>query len=382
MNQKNTLFDRMVIRIKNNRVAASILVFGVVVIALASFIGSVKTLFSISQNDQPETISDTSDEPSTTLESQPGAARITLAQLSLEYTPEVFVESAEKQDLHALRLFLTAGMDPNAKNKHGDTALMHAAGDNNIPIMEALLKAKADINITNRRGYTTLAWSKNENALRRLLDSGANINSINNAFVDLSESGRIASLRMLLVEGAEINKVGENSLLAAAGSTVIGIPEQQLVNTVRFLLDRGVDVNTQSKEGWTALLLAIINERTSMAEFLLERGADINAKCICSGFLNGGWSALMMSVTEGLNKIVDILLTKGAHVNEINNDGKTALMIAVGSFSDANIKTVQALLDSGAHVNAKDNKGRTALSIARRQGHSDFVLLLESALNQ
>ena len=46
--------------------------------------------------------------------------------------------------------------------------------------------------------------------------------------------------------------------------------------SVKTLLDGGADVNLQSADGSTALLVAIINEHNELATYLLEHGADPN----------------------------------------------------------------------------------------------------------
>ena len=73
------------------------------------------------------------------------------------------------------------------------------------------------------------------------------------------------------------------------------------IDTVRTLLDSGVDVNAKREDGFTALLLAAFFGRTEIVELLLERGADIHAKT------RFGTSALMWATARGFPKIVNVL---------------------------------------------------------------------------
>ena len=77
---------------------------------------------------------------------------------------------------------LAAGMDANATDKEGNTALMYEAAKGHTPILGTLLKAKAAVNKKNRAGSTALSWATSAgkpDSLRILLDKGANAEAIN-----------------------------------------------------------------------------------------------------------------------------------------------------------------------------------------------------------
>ena len=69
----------------------------------------------------------------------PEGAREKLSQLNVSYNVDEFVNRATECDLVAVKLFLTAGMNPNAKNKDGITAF-EAATDAGHEEIAALLK--------------------------------------------------------------------------------------------------------------------------------------------------------------------------------------------------------------------------------------------------
>ncbi len=357
MSQKNTLFDSILSRIKNNPVGASILVSGVIIISLATFTGALKTLLSLSAEDSPE------------------AARVKINQLSLKFSDAAFVESAEKGDILAVELFLLAKMSPDVKDKKGNTALMYAISKNQVPVINALIKAKANVNEKNRYGGTALLWAVDESTLRILLNNGADANAINLAFIASAKRGKTDFLRILLNKGAAINKVGLQALKAATTSRFLKpIFEKDLNNTVEYLLDTGVDVNEKDKSGWTGLLWSAKHGKTSMAQTLLNRGADVNARCECPSYNNGGWTALMIAVKDKNNKLVSLLLSKRADINKKNKRGETALIIASHK---ENTDAIRALVAAGAGIDEKDNAGRSAISIARNNKHTDIIKLLK-----
>ena len=70
------------------------------------------------------------------------------------------------------------------------------------------------------------------------------------------------------------------------------------------------------------------------------------------------------------------LIAKGVDVNTIQNDGATALMLAVNKGRGS---IIQILLAKGADVNAKTNKGWTALVAAKKMRREKIVQMLIKA---
>jgi ankyrin repeat protein len=73
----------------------------------------------------------------------PEGAREKIAVLGIPYTIDEFVGCARESDVVAVKLFLTAGMNPNAKDKDGVTALAAASEAGHNDVMAVLKEATA-----------------------------------------------------------------------------------------------------------------------------------------------------------------------------------------------------------------------------------------------
>jgi len=86
---------------------------------------------------------------------------------------------------------------------------------------------------------------------------------------------------------------------------------------------------------------------------------------------------LNVSSYKNENDTVQLLLNNGANVNHANNNGYTALILAV--INNKN-DTVQILLNNGANVNHANshgnNNGYTALILAAINNKNDIVQIL------
>jgi ankyrin repeat protein len=341
----------------------------------------------------------------------PEQARVKIERMGVPYTADAFLEQAKSDDAVArqiVHLFLKAGMNPNTKNREGQTALQSAAAEGRVPIVKVLLDYGADVNPALpwaasrgqaealglmmgkrpsqdavKKALLAAAGSGQTRIVETLLDRGVDVNANHEGDTPLmsaAEDKHPETVRLLLSRGAEVNlkraKTGWTALHSAAHeeSGHNRDPEGEIV---RLLLDRGAEVNARSKYvnsagDWTPLMLAIDSKRPKVALLLIEAGADVNAQSEYYFLSRASTTAIMLAARKGLSEIVPALLAKGAEVNARNSVGATNLIVAAGQ----NSAIAQTLLANGAEVNATSDAGRTALMEAAGGASSILQALL------
>ncbi len=157
-------------------------------------------------------------------------------------------DAAMRGDRAALEQALDAGLDVNAPQPDGATALHWAAYRDDGAAMRRLLDAGADPAVANRAGATPLSLA--------------------------CTAGAAEAVGLLLDAGADPNEQlrnGETALMMAARAGNLA--------TVKLLLDRGANANAaESLRGTTPLMWAVAYEHPEVAALLIERGADVAAR--------------------------------------------------------------------------------------------------------
>lgn len=170
-------------------------------------------------------------------------------------------------------------------NTAADQALLTAASRDNAAGVEAALAGGADINARDNHGQTALLFAVQGNDLALALDlikrgADLNVEALNHdtPWLLAGALGRTEMLAAMLdtgtVDYAKRNRYGGNALIPAC--------ERGHVDTVRLLLDRSkIDVNHVNNLGWTCLLEAVIlsdggPRHIEIVRMLLAAGADPN----------------------------------------------------------------------------------------------------------
>eukprot|EP00745_Piridium_sociabile_P001283 TRINITY_DN107817_c0_g1_i5.p1 TRINITY_DN107817_c0_g1~~TRINITY_DN107817_c0_g1_i5.p1 ORF type:complete len:946 (-),score=64.44 TRINITY_DN107817_c0_g1_i5:265-3102(-) len=186
--------------------------------------------------------------------------------------------------------------------------------------------------------------------------------------IQAAKLGRSDILRYLLDAGADVNGRGPDGAVALHVAT-----EEGRLDCVMLLLNHvkkpteykeeqlspfyDIDMDTADTEGQSALIIACLENRLTVAEVLLKRGAGIN----CQTSTNK--ENALMACIRTRNELMALLLLKFSHsisLDQQDSQGRTALMYAIyfGQYLIAD-----KLLARGANVAVQDHDGVTPYAV-------------------
>ena len=251
-----------------------------------------------------------------------------------------------------VRLLLQNGANPDIQCNHtsatdlnGFTALMFACQHGYLEIVQLLLKANANPNLLHINGQTALMDAVNEGNLeivQELLDYGA--------------------------DASICDIYGDSALhYSLCGPCSRSTNHLKIVDLVAV----PSVINVMDKGGMTGLMLASMTGNREAVKLLLFKEANLDIQqCSTVASSNSliGFTALMYACDRGDLEIARLLLLAKANPNikrEVN--GETALMYAIDGGSP---DIVQQLLQYGADPNIIEQNGFTAIYIAVQQCYS------------
>ena len=213
-------------------------------------------------------------------------------------------------------ILLRAGADAGRVGPNGETPLMLSARNGNPDALELLLDAGAEVNAREGlRGTTALMWAveqRHPTAVKTLLDAGADFamrsgeaglprnymaRAVNVAAVRAAQRA-VEAGEAIPYELADAPAPGPNGLEPAQGAAVVDDEAEPVpglvggggggltalvfaaregdIETARFLIEAGADVDQVTEYGWSPVLTATNNRHYELGRFLIENGADLN----------------------------------------------------------------------------------------------------------
>jgi len=238
-----------------------------------------------------------------------------LERLNLKVQSDDFVRSAEQGDTKALPLFFEAGVDINARNSGGYTALMAAAKNGQTEIVTKLLEQKANLDVQGYNGLTALMLA--------------------------AENNQLSIVKALLAKNADPNLQDNSGWTALMKAVYRGNTD-----CVVALADRS------RQEVNRGLLVAALMDHKDTAKALLERGAEIDTRA------DDGRTPLMLAASKGYADLVSFFLQQGADRSLTDNSGNTAVALASGKGS----REVASLLQNAPPASAGGASGNSSLA--------------------
>ncbi|XP_027146038.1 CARD- and ANK-domain containing inflammasome adapter protein [Larimichthys crocea] len=317
------------------------------------------------------------------------------AKQSESHTRDMFLHSAAVEDNWRLaEILLQSGADVDARNNHKKTALFYAVSRNNVKTVTVLLNAGAKVDydvineaiklneesilhllLDNARGSLreetlfSAVQQNHDGVVAALIDSGADVNmSDKQGYTPLLLSaalGHAEVFRVLVAKQAKLD-----ATLSDLSSALHLAVQSGSVSIVQTLLERGLDPNITGPKAQTPLHFAAQCNRPEMVDVLLRAGAKVNAVA------QDGLTPLHIASQQGHADSVTQLLQGKADPSIKDRLGRTALHWAASSKGEGRV--VDLLLSAKANPNATDNEKKVALHLAAMEGKVDVVTSLMS----
>lgn len=316
--------------------------------------------------------------------------------------------ATREKNHYAIKKLLQHGANPNILERRHTTPPIYAMKrEDTIEMIEELLENETKPNVFNRCNATPLIY-----AIKRGDTAAMNLFFEKDVDVDINKKDTFGkgplvhairhrhpeAVRLLLTKGAQCDMEAMRAAVEAG------------ISYVEILLDHGVSVSYTNEFGDTFLIMAVVEDRIDVVKFLLERGADINQKGglgispLTSACLHGntkifhllfgyvdengnsvdvnqqtdfGTTALSEIVSKRNNEnIMELLLERGADPSIADKRGDNTLHHAVGG---ENENIIRMILATGIDVNLVNLKGQTASEMAASQ---EIVAIIQSNLGR
>lgn len=224
-----------------------------------------------------------------------------------KFNNEDFLNVVKASDANFVKLYLKAGMNPDASDKAQNSALIWASFKGDTEVIKTLIQNGADVTKSNTDGFSVL-----------------------HAAV---ENGNIENIEYLVSKGANINaKTFDSKTSPLHTASFKGDTEN-----VKYLVENGADFNAYNAYGASPLTVACFYGKKDVIQTLIKAGADVNTTT--------DKTPLKAALESGNTEIFEILINNGADIDTVDDTGITLLEAAAAK---NDVKTVQFLLEKGA----------------------------------
>ena len=205
---------------------------------------------------------------------------------------EEWRQAIQRSDIQTLLRLAPLVENVDDEAARGKTALMVAAAEGAIDLIELLIDLGAVVDHRNHAEGTALMYT--------------------------AQYGQLEAARSLIARGATVNLIAMKGWSALMIAVLKG--HQSMVD---LLLQNGANPNIQDMHGWTSLMRSAEKGDIALTRYLLQiEDIDINTQG------EEGTTALHVAAVRGHTKIVQLLLEHGARKDLKDKGGNTALMLA------------------------------------------------------
>ncbi|XP_055117774.1 E3 ubiquitin-protein ligase MIB2 isoform X3 [Symphalangus syndactylus] len=292
-----------------------------------------------------------------------------------EHPGRLVVEVALGNAARALDLLRRRPEQVDTKNQ-GRTALQMAAYLGQVELVRLLLQARAGVDLPDDEGNTALHYAALGNqpeAARVLLNAGGRADAINStqstALHVAVQRGFLEVVRALCERGCDVNLPDVHSDTPLHSAISAGTGASGIVEVLTEVPT--IDVTATNSQGFTLLHHASLKGHALAVRKILTR-----ARQLVDAKKEDGFTALHLAALNNHREVAQILIREGrCDVNVRNRKLQSPLHLAV---QQAHVGLVPLLVDAGCSVNAEDEEGDTALHVAL-QRHQLLPLVADGA---
>nr|XP_061803082.1 E3 ubiquitin-protein ligase MIB2-like [Nerophis lumbriciformis] len=269
--------------------------------------------------------------------------------------------AAHQGHMEVVKALLQANSGIEVKDEDGDTALHYTAFGNQAEIARLLLNKGANVNLLNNSMCTALHIAVNKgftDVVRVLTEHSADVN-LQDSYGDTPLHDAIAkdfhNIIEILVVVPNIDFTQQNhrgfNLLHHAALKGNKLATEKILGRARQLVD------VKKEDGFSALHLASLNNHRDVTEILIKEGrCDINIRN------NRNQTPLQLAVTQGHTDLIQLLVVEGADVNMEDEDGDTAMHVALLRPQLANVMLSPPVGSSSSSSTSTDDTGEGCAS--------------------
>jgi len=224
----------------------------------------------------------------------------------------------------------------------------------------SLLKEQSTIKKITKIQFLEAARKSDFSTIQLYVEQGGNIEVNDNlgktALIFACQYGKFDIVKYLIEKGANVNTRYKNGWATTALITACSKDGQIYLEIVKYLIDNGADIELTDNDQETALMWASRFNCLSIAKCLIENGANLEKKD------KGGATALYYAVQYNCIEMIQYLIEKGADINTKVKSGLTPLMLVS---MHNKLSLVEYFIEKGADLNLKDKERKTALMHAK-----------------
>ncbi|WP_304332986.1 ankyrin repeat domain-containing protein [Brachyspira innocens] len=325
--------------------------------------------------------------------------KILLQSGDIDLESSLIPDAIEENNIEMVKYLISIGQDVNAQifadGGWINSPMKVAAQNGNIEIAKLLIDEGANLNSSDDYIYNAIDYG-NYDIAKLLIDNDVfnlNTNTTREQAIELAKKQKYYEIEKLLSSEDSNNIAGYDELMNAVSKGDMKALEKLIKDDtdlnkqydnitpinlaaarndkemVKFLAEKGADINLEDGYGYTPLIIAIKYRNIGLAKNIIDLKPDLNAICSATGDTPLTYLVNANKYGGGAD-LCYYMIKNGADINKKNKEGNTPLMIAAESYSYG---IVGVLVNMGADYNIKNKEGKTAIDIASARDDSSAL---------